>query len=49
VLSLVAHESPDAFASFPSGPSSIIVIGDASGFQPATSNPKVALLLSRGR
>ena len=45
--SLAAHGNPDTFASFPSSPSSIIVIGDASGFQPATSNPIGAITVNR--
>jgi hypothetical protein len=37
--SFATHNQPDSFAAFPGGPGSIVAIGDASGFLPATSNP----------
>jgi hypothetical protein len=37
--SFATHNQPDSFAAFPGGPGSVIAIGNASGFLPATSNP----------
>ena len=45
--SFATHAKPDAFTQFPAGPSSIIVISDAGGFLPATSNPIGAITYSR--
>jgi hypothetical protein len=45
--SFATHSQPDSFAAFPAGPGSIIAIGDASGFLPATSNPIGAITYSR--
>jgi hypothetical protein len=45
--SFATHSQPDSFAAFPPGPGSIIAIGDASGFLPATSNPIGAITYSR--
>jgi hypothetical protein len=44
--SFATHSRPDSFAAFPAGPGSIITIGDASGFLPATSNPIGAITYS---
>ena len=45
--SFATHSQPDSFAAFPAGAGSIIAIGDASGFLPATSNPIGAITYSR--
>ncbi len=45
--SFATHSQPDSFTAFPAGPGSIIVIGDAAGFLPATSNPIGAITYSR--
>jgi hypothetical protein len=44
--SFATHSKPDSFSTFPGGPSSIIVIADASA-APATSNPIGAITYSR--
>ncbi len=45
--SFATHAKPDSFTQFPAGPSSIIVVSDAGGFLPATSNPIGAITYSR--
>jgi hypothetical protein len=45
--SFATQSVPYSFSTFPAGPGSIIVISDAAGFLPATSNPIGAITYSR--
>ena len=45
--SFATHAKPDSFTQFPAGPSSIIVISNAGGLLPATSNPIGAITYNR--
>ena len=45
--SFATHAKPDTFTQFPAGPSSIIVISNAGGLLPATSNPIGAITYGR--
>jgi hypothetical protein len=45
--SFAAHGRPDSFSAFPPGPSSIVVVSNAAGLLPATSNPIGAITFGR--